>query len=170
MSAPPLPEAFGNYALGEFAEVVPPESINWLPQTAGWLWLGIALLGVIVHYAWRAIKHWYSNRYRREAIGRLRALSQNPDSGELVADINRILKITALVAYSRESVAKLSGQSWANFLNRQCEHPPFNTEQQLLLATAAYRNANVDQQHGQQLMAASLLWVSQHKLLGDRHD
>lgn len=163
MSAPPLPEVFGNYALREFAEVIPPEGISWLPQTAGWLWLAIALSGVIAYYAWRAIKNWYHNRYRREAISRLRALAQSPGSADLVSDINRILKITALVAYSRENVAKLSGQTWADFLNRQCEQPPFNAEQQLLLASAIYRNAATNRQTTQQLMAASMLWVSQHK-------
>ena len=163
MSAPPLPEAFGNYALREFVEVVPPEGISWLPQTAGWFWLAIALLGVIAYYASRAVKHWYKNRYRREAISRLRALMQSAHSVDLVSDINRILKITALVAYSRETVAKLSGQTWTDFLNRQCDQPPFSAEQQLLLATAIYRSADIDQQSSQQLMAASMLWVSQHK-------
>ena len=33
VSAPPLPETFGNYALGDFAEVVSPAAISWLPQT-----------------------------------------------------------------------------------------------------------------------------------------
>ena len=40
MSAPPLPEAFGNYALGDFVEVISPASISWLPQTPGWLFGG----------------------------------------------------------------------------------------------------------------------------------
>ena len=54
MSAPPLPEAFGNYALGEFVEVVSPADISWLPQTAGWTWVGIALLLFAGHRGWRA--------------------------------------------------------------------------------------------------------------------
>ena len=29
MSAPPLPDIFGNYALGEFVEVVAPNAISW---------------------------------------------------------------------------------------------------------------------------------------------
>ena len=41
MSAPPLPDTFGNYALGDFFEVVSPAAISWLPQTAGWAWLGL---------------------------------------------------------------------------------------------------------------------------------
>jgi len=165
MSAPPLPEIFGNYALKNFSEVVSPESISWLPQTAGWLWLGLGLLGLSLHYAWRALKHWYRNRYRREAIDRLQALAGREDSRELVAEINRVLKITALVAYSRETVAKLSGDSWARFLNQQCEQPPFSTAQLELLATAAYRDQTKGgQQH--QLLQASVQWVEQHRQTG----
>ena len=161
MSAPALPEIFGNYALQDFAEIVSPENISWLPQTAGWLWLGLVLLGLALHYAWRALKHWYRNRYRREAIDRLQALAGLIESSELVAEINRVLKITALVAYSREAVAKLSGDDWAQFLNRQCEQPPFNTAQLELLATAAYRGQMAGGQ--QQLLQASVQWVEQHQ-------
>ena len=93
MSAPALPEIFGNYALQDFAEIVSPENISWLPQTAGWLWLGLVLLGLALHCAWRALKHWYRNRYRREAIDRLQALAGLIESSELVAEIKRVLKI-----------------------------------------------------------------------------
>lgn len=162
MSAPPLPKVFGNYALKDFAEVIPPEGISWLPQTTGWLWLGLAILGLALYHGWRGLKHWYRNRYRREALSRLRALANPNDPGELIADINRVLKITALVAYSRENVAKLSGQSWVDFLNQQCEQPPFSAEQRELLATAVYRRQEIGSQHDQ-LLQASALWVEQHK-------
>jgi hypothetical protein len=168
MSAPPLPEVFGNYALKDFSEVVPPESISWLPQTAGWLWLGLGLLGVMLHFAWRALKHWYRNRYRREAIRRLQALTALEEPCELVAEINRILKITALVAYSRETVAKLSGDNWASFLNRQCERPPFNIAQLELLATAAYSGQVIGSQ--QHLLLASVQWVEQHQQLNSGNE
>ena len=171
MSAPPLPAIFGNYALKDFAEVIAPEGISWLPQTAGWLWLGLAILGLALHYGWRALKHWYRNRYRREALVRLRAIENRGDPGELIADVNRVLKITALVAYSRENVAKLSGQSWVDFLNQQCEQPPFSDEHRELLASAVYRRQALNNQHGQ-LLQASACWVEQHKkpqLNGDGH-
>lgn len=165
MSAPPLPEVFGNYALKDFAEVVPPDSISWLPQTAGWLWLAVAALSFAAYNAWRALKHWYRNRYRREAIARLQALAGTSEPADRVADINRILKITALVAYSRERVAKLSGESWVNFLNQQCEQPPFNREHRELLANSVYRCQESGQP--QQLMQASLQWIEMHRIVSD---
>ena len=162
MSAPLLPEIFGNYALQDFAEVIAPEGISWLPQTIGWLWLGLVILGLALYHGWRRAKHWYRNRYRREALLRLKALANRNDPGEIIADINRVLKITALVAYSRANVAKLSGQNWVDFLNQQCEQPPFSTEQMELLANAVYRQQETNSQHSQ-LLQASTLWVEQHR-------
>ncbi len=162
MSAPPLPSAFGNYALGEFVEITPPDAINWLPQTLGWLALAIALLGFAVHRGWRALQHWHRNRYRREASKRLRALPAASEPKSFVADLNRVLKITALTAYSRERVAQLSGENWANFLHRQCHQSPFSEAQLLLLSAAAYRDDEIDRKLQQQLLTASLLWVENH--------
>ena len=70
MSAPPLPDAFGNYALGDFVEVVSPAAISWLPQTAGWAWLGLAALALALYKGWRWLQHWHRNRYRRSFFHR----------------------------------------------------------------------------------------------------
>ena len=163
MSAPPLPEVFGNYALGDFAEVVPPEAISWLPQTTGWLWLGIVLLAVAVRYSWRKLVHWYRNRYRREATEQLRLLNGNIEENELVTAVNRLLKLVALAAFSRERVAKLSGKPWTDFLNQQCDKPIFSEAQLSLLATGSYQKVNLDQAAGLSLLDASEQWIIEHR-------
>ena len=163
MSAPPVPEAFGNYALGDFVELVAPAAISWWPQTIGWLWLGVALGIVAVHLGWRYLRRWYRNRYRREAAARLLRLAGSAEGTVAVADINRLLKLAALVAFSRELVARLSGQEWVDFLNRQCATPPFAPEQGRLLALAAYTGGNTDAPGGRQLLAASLAWLREHR-------
>jgi hypothetical protein len=167
MSAPPLPEIFGNYALGEFVEVVPPDPVSWMPQTAGWLWLGLALLAILLRYGWKKLRLWYGNRYRREAVVRLRHLRHNLDRTSVVSELNRLLKLVALVAYSREKVARLSGESWAEFLNRQCEVPVFSDEQLGLLATGSYQTVGIDDVAAQGLVDASLQWVLDHRGAGN---
>lgn len=163
MSAPPLPEAFGNYALGDFVEVVAPSPINWLPQTAGWKWVGIVLLAAALYKGGKYLARWYRNRYRREAAARIRALPGPGDPSGLVSELNRLLKLTTLAAWPREEVARLSGEEWVNFLNRQCPAPPFDDQQCRLLATGAYCPAVPDAAARDGLLEASLAWVEQHR-------
>jgi hypothetical protein len=163
VSAPPLPEAFGNYALGEFVEVVPPPPVDWLPQTAGWWWLGALLLGITAHQGVRRLRHWYRNRYRGEASALLRQLSDSADNRHLVVEVNRVLKLTALAAYPREQVARLSGEAWVAFLNGQCAEPPFDARQSRLLAVEVYGGGSAEAETPGELIAASLDWVRDHR-------
>jgi len=160
MSLPALPDIFGNYALGDFNEVVSPPAINWLPQTPGWYVVALLLLLWLSRRAFRGLRHWYRNRYRREASARLQTLELTP---EFVAEINRTLKLSALAGFERQEVAALWGDSWTTFLNARCEQPPFNEEQCRLLALGVYQQQAVDQAAGEQLLQASLAWVSQHR-------
>ena len=163
MSAPALPDTFGNYALGNFVEAVSPQAINWLPQTTGWWWLGAALLTMLLRYGWRRLRHWYRNRYRREATVRLQQLGSAADQGRLIEELNRLMKLTALAAFSREQVASLSGEDWVDFLNSRCNRPPFSSEQSKLLAVSAYRSEVLEADTRQQLLAACLTWVCDHE-------
>jgi hypothetical protein len=163
MSAPPLPDAFGNYALGDFVEVVPPAAISWWPQTTGWWWLGALLAGFAIHRGWKLLRHWYRNRYRREAASKLQQLASSGGGDSLVSEVNRLLKLTAMVAYSREQVARLSGEEWVEFLNSHCPSHPFSPEQSRLLAVASYTGQGVAPEAGKKLLAASLSWVQQHE-------
>jgi hypothetical protein len=163
VSAPPLPEAFGNYALGDFVEVVAPPAISWLPQTAGWKWIGILLLAAALYSAGNYAARWYRNRYRREAAARIRALPGSADPSGLVPELNRLLKLTTLAVWPREEVARLSGEEWVNFLNRQCPAPPFDARHARLLATGAYCPDVPDVATRENLLEASLSWVEQHR-------
>jgi hypothetical protein len=163
MSAPPLPDIFGNYVLGDFAEVVSPHAISWLPQTTGWAWLGAALLVLLLRYLFKRIQLWYQNRYRREAAARLEQLATNPDHKTWLIELNTLLKLTALAAFSREQVARLSGQDWVEFLNRHCAAPPFSAELGRVLALGTYTGTTVAETTRQQLLAAARNWVQTHE-------
>lgn len=163
MSAPALPDIFGNYVLDDFAEVVSPHAISWLPQTAGWAWLGAALLVLLLRYFFKRVQHWHQNRYRREAVARLDQLTDSPDHETWLIELNTLLKLTALAAYSRAQVARLSGHEWVEFLNRHCATPPFSAELGRCLALGTYTGTTVTATTRQQLLAAARNWVQTHE-------
>lgn len=160
MSLPPLPDIFGNYVLGEFNEVAAPAAIDWMPQTPGWYVLAAALGGLFLRWGWRRLAHWYRNRYRREAKQRLQALTLGQDT---VVEVNRLLKLTAMAAYSRQQVASLSGEEWTQFLNAQCNPAPFSQHHCALLAEGIYRQPEEDSAAASSLLQASLSWVEHHR-------
>ena len=165
MSAPPLPEVFGNYALGNFVEVVPPGPIDWLPQTLGWQIVGIVAAALAVRYSFKKLRYWYRNRYRREAAQRLKKIEQIADGDKLIMEVNRLLKLTALVAYSRETVAKLSGPPWVDFLNEQCTAPVFSNSQMSFLARGSYERMDINKTAIDGLLKASARWIEEHRNL-----
>ncbi len=167
MSAPPLPDIFGNYALGDFVEVTAPAAVSWWPQTVGWLWVG-ALLGLLLgRKLWRGGRHWYHNRYRREALQRLAEIEAEPLDETTPQQLNQLLKITALAGWSREQVARLTGREWTEFLNRSCESPPFEPVLAELLATGPYTAPTIDPATGRRLVQASRQWIRDHRGPGD---
>ena len=160
MSLPPLPDIFGNYALGDFNEVVSPPAIDWLPQTPGWYVVAAVLGLVLLRRLWRALLHWQRNRYRGEAERRLARLALDHD---LPVRVNEILKLSAMAAFSRQQVASLSGPEWPGFLNAMCDTPPFDAAACEWLALGVYREDVADSAAAQQLVASARRWVSAHR-------
>ncbi|MEP1470025.1 MAG: DUF4381 domain-containing protein [Halieaceae bacterium] len=160
MSAPPLPETFGNYALGDFVEVVSPTGISWLPQTIGWWFIAGILIVYLSRWAWRHLVHWYRNRYRKEALARL---SRIPPSDSYLAELSKLLKITAVTAYNRPETAQLAGAPWPAFLNQKCDTKPFDEELSTLLAEGVYREVMLSEVQRDRLLAAARIWVKSHR-------
>ena len=160
MSAPPLPDIFGNYILGDFVEVVSPVSVSWLPQTAGWACLGALLGGLFLYRGAKRLRRWHHNRYRREAIDRL---VHTTDQSFSIVALNKLLKLTALSAFPREQVARLSGEEWVSFLNRQCESSPFSPALGKIIADGAYRQSQITHSTREELVTAAVSWIRDHK-------
>jgi hypothetical protein len=163
VSAPTLPDNFGNYALGDIVEVVSPADVSYLPQTAAWAWLGALLLALLLRFCWRRLRRWYRNRYRREAVARLSQLARDTDRDSWLVELNKLLKLTALAAFSHEQVARLSGEEWVDFLNGHCASPPFSAKQRSLLATGVYSSVTLADTTREQLLSACLYWVRHHQ-------
>lgn len=159
---------FGNYALGDaFNEVVSPPDISWFPQTIGWAWLGALLVLLLLHRGWRRWRHWHANRYRREAIARVRAMQAGHHADNWLAELNRLLKLTALAGFPRHQVAALTGDGWIGFLNAQCPEPAFTERHAELLASGPYRLEAPAEEDREGLLCASLRWLETHRGAAD---
>ena len=164
MGAPELPQNFGNYVLGkDFVELTSPDAISWLPQTPGWWFVGAVIVVWSAHAGWRRGVQWYRDRYRREASRRLIQLEQQRQEPDWLAELNRLLKLTALAAYSRETVARLSGLEWVEFLNAQCPEPLFSAQLEKCLAQGIYGGHALSAADTSALIAASRRWIVEHR-------
>ena len=97
-------------------EIVPPEPVSLMPQTAGWWILGGWLLASIACCVAAVRRSRRRNRYRREALAELQHIAARMDEPQATADISALLKRTALAAYPRREVASLYGSDWGGFL------------------------------------------------------
>ncbi len=130
-----------------------PAAIPLTPQTAGWLWLGAALIAVAVVLIIRHIKTRRANAYRRAA---LKELSETQDDAARIA---LLLRRTALAAYPRARVAGLIGSDWLAFLDQSFDGTGFRDGPGQLLATAPYQGSTKDPA----LTSLARQWIETHQ-------
>ena len=154
-------------ALQSLRELPLPDAVSYAPQTIGWLFVALLLIGLMLALAWRAWRRYERARYRREALaelGRLEAkLNDDATRGAALAGIGPLIKRTALAAAPRAQVASLSGAAWLEYLRT---HGAFDDESGALLYTASYapaaRIATISPQQAQRLAQAARDWIESH--------
>lgn len=159
-------------SLTQLADVVQPPPVSWRPQTVGWEVLGVVLVVIALYLAWRGIRWWFRNRYRRDALAELRALElrwqAEPDTGPAVlAALPALIKRCALAAWPRDQVAGSSGEQWAQFLVRNAGHARHGAQALApLVREIQYHDtqalARVSPHDVQVLIEASRQWIQGH--------
>ena len=126
--------------LEQMHDLVLPQAVSWLPQTDGWWVLLAWLFGLALLAVRKWVIHRQANRYRREALANLQALSRSAaqDDSQAAVRVAELVKRTALSAYPRSEVAGLYGQAWAEFLIRTTRNDPVIAATAPKLASAAY--------------------------------
>jgi hypothetical protein len=96
-------------SLDALRDIVVPPPVSWWPLAPGW-WILLVAIGLIAALLGRrALLCRRANAYRRAALAQLREASSP-------ADVNTILKRTALAAFPRAGVARLAGPAWSKWL------------------------------------------------------
>ena len=96
-------------SLENLRDIVVPPAVSWWPLAPGWYVVIFTGLAVATFLAWRQLRQWKRNAYRREALDALRQAGST-------SEIASLLKRTALSAFPRSEVAGLTGEAWCDWL------------------------------------------------------
>lgn len=137
-------ESFGNLALKGFQEISNPETMHWFPLATGWYFVA-ALVAFFL--SWKlilAVKRYKADAYRRNALRQLEIINTDFDDGNLnhkqyLQQLRQLLKATTLIVYQRHEVASLSGQQWAQFLNKKTDKAYFDKNALGLMEHSTYQ-------------------------------
>lgn len=162
-------------ALTQLADIHLPEDVGWWPPAPGWWLLGLLLLAVLAVAVYLG---WQRHRRRQRLAGALNTLEEahrryrdrltlNPDDHQAALDfvtaINQTLRRVALLYFSRQAMAPLSGHSWLDFLDRSDPQLDFHDEAVSCLGDMAYRRTfNGDPEPAYRLARQ---WI-RHRYLG----
>ena len=136
------------------------DPVSWLPRTPGWWVVAVWLLAVGLVGGWRQHQHTRRNRYRRAALDKLTQLeSRAADDAGIGREIGELLKRTAIAAYPRSEVAKLSGAEWAAFLRRTTNPDTLIDGAADRLARAPYR----EDPAVHELLDPARRWIKAHR-------
>lgn len=154
------------------ADIVTPLPPSWLPQTAGWLVLGIVLLCAVLWLAWRFWRHWRANRYRRTALKELAGLqatlgAEGPARAQALLAVAELLKRTTLAAWPRDTVAALSGTAWRDFLQAHAGKAADAVTPLANLVETEYRDRTAlgawSAQQTRDTASACRRWIAEHR-------
>ncbi len=144
----------------DLRDIVIPESVGvWPLSTATWVLLCLLLLSLVV-LGWQLLVLWWANTYRRAALRELNTLS--PDSHGLHRALE-ILKRTALVAFPRSEVARLSGEKWVAWLNNAAGDATFTGATAELLAADVYRKELPRENDLTLMFKQARKWIRTHR-------
>jgi hypothetical protein len=123
----------------DLLEPVPaPVDISLMPQTPGWILLGVAVATLTFFTVRYVRKRHQANAYRRAALAELAAC--NDDAVQIAA----LLRRTALAGFPRDKVAGLVGADWLKFLDQAYGENGFSGASGQMLLDAPYRKNTSD--------------------------
>lgn len=156
-------------SLENLFDIVMPAPVPWWPLAPGWFVVGGMALVLVLWAAWRVWKSWRAAAYRRAALAEWRQLkTRAADPGQREAALRHLpelVKRTALAAFPREQVARLSGTEWLRFLDRAGHTDAFTHGRGRVLSELAYdphATAQLDTAAVEELFSVIRRWIAGH--------
>jgi hypothetical protein len=154
-------------------DIVLPDAISYIPQTAGWYVLGMLFFSLLLFLTYRIFRHHQANLYRKTALLELSSIERTIMNPETRADglnsLPVLVKRVALAGFSRPQIASLSGASWLAFLDETGGISGFSGPAGQVLLAAAYSSSSelekTPMSSIEGLVGLIRLWIRKHKAL-----
>jgi len=149
-------------SLDNLHDIIIPDAVGYLPPAPGWYVLGLLVLALLSHFSVGFYKRYEKSLYRREALDELGSYEEQGKDETL--HLLTLAKRVAIIAYGREEIAKLSGDSWWDFME---QHSKAKVSKELrvqianLLYDKAYEPNSVDYSAIKEFVT---LWIKTHKV------
>ena len=111
--------------LAQLRDIHLPEAISWWPLAFGWWIIAvICILGIVLAVRF-SLNHFFSQRYRRQALAQLKKLP-NSNQHQRLIDLLSLLKQVSISAYPEKNFASLSHQAFIEFLQNSTNKTLFS--------------------------------------------
>lgn len=160
-------------SLSDLKDIIVPKSAGFFPPAPAWFAAAVLLAFFFIRWGVRKYTAYQENRYRREAEKQLSLLEKiiqtSTDQDQRVKAamaLPVLLKQTAIAAYKREKVARLSQDQWLAFLDKKASMTSFSRESGQVLTWCAYgpseKISAVPRESFTALAAVIRKWIRKH--------
>lgn len=152
-------------SLDNLHDIIVPEAIGVFPLAPGWIVLGLLLLALLFHFVVQFYMQYKKSLYKREA---LLALEQyDKQNQEETVQLLSLAKRVGISAYGREEIAKLSGNSWWDFMEAHSK-ARVSMEIRETIAKLLYDNTyTLNSNDFTDIKSFVTLWIHTHKGISD---
>lgn len=165
------PNAMNELAqLNDLKDIHLPPPVGVWPFAWGWWLLAIVLVLLVTALLNFGIKRYRKNAYRRAALKELHIIETLYRQGAVnglnfESALVQVLKRTALTAYPRSQVARLTGETWLQTMDQLAGFKQFDSAlgRCLLDQRFAPPTTHLDTTQAQALLQLTRDWIKQHR-------
>lgn len=141
--------------------IIVPDGVGFFPLAPGWYIVALLLFTLLFHFSVRRYKVYQKSQYKREALKEL--ATYNKSGKEDVIALISLAKRVGLSAYGRNTVAKLSDDSWWDFIEQHSK-AKVDSELRVALSKLLYDTSyRMDSALYDNTSAFVTAWIKTHK-------
>ena len=148
-------------SLNNLHDIMTPEAVGFFPLAVGWYVLIALVMALLFHFGIQKYKEYKNSQYKREALKELESYTKS--SKKETISLLSLAKRVGIVAYGRKSMAKLSNDSWWNFMEEKSTVKVDGTLRESLSKLLYDASYTVDTKLFEQIKALVTLWITTHK-------